>query len=731
MLDDLRKLLEKDMSVGAADALASINGLTDAPPAERPAVEGAKDLQDLKDYIIEIPCMNCGAVSNIWGLRFQEFVDSKDSFPCPSCNSPMQISNYANGLDSLKQAIPESFVVVLEDQTPIEEKLANRLMKGLDKFPSREDMEYEQRVMAAKSMEDEAKIREVYGDPSTRDHEKEFILREWERIKKDQESGLNDDDVWANHLDRVSQIANAMNNGKQAIIRAAHFELEGLTTAASMFRERAAQLGYKSESPIKKSFSMMSRYAIGGSWLRKAKEENSGDEEEKKDEEYEELMDDFILDMIDQDLDMEDIDYYANLIGATMKSMDSNTLEKSWKWQRKDGSWWMTNPEGGKPIPYRPNQTFQHFQEGVKAQEAINTAAGKVHAWDPNESYNKLPEDAQKRVQKIMDSFKGGKKSLDSVLEKAHARIQRVNYLRVGDFTEELKNNPAFKEQNALVGKLAAIGKNYMARAIHGSHTDTQKKFWAAIAHVMSEDAMHEAKKRNLINTPFFTTGEGSAPDMRSGVDVFVGHQAARWMQQDKDSGKYTEQQVMERASKRAQNIAEQMNSPLKALSRSQEYEALGMQDQATMFYALYQELNAMSPEERKARYLKYLGKKKEAKEALKQAVLARKLEREKKKGTKAKVSNPKKEPKEKKPKKEKPVAKEPEKAKEPLNASKEISNILAGSKKLDTFDLTDLYAIRHALIDKVKTLGDQKYKDLFEDITDEIKRQNKLQRGK
>jgi len=642
MFEGLSKLVkgceEKDMSVGAADALASMNGLTDQAPAARPAVEGA---QDLDNYIVGIPCPTCGAVSNVWGPRFQEFAANGDSFPCPACNMMLRLADYASGLDSLKQALPEVTQVVQATDKPLEEIVLNRLQKGINGYPSKDEIDHNQRTMAAKSMEDEAQIRQIYGDPQTREQEKGVVLREWERIKHDQDSGLPDEDVWKNHLDRMQQIARACNNPRRAAIRAAHFELEGLTTAAGILRDQVEALS--GNVNMTKGLKDIARLALGGTWLRKANEPESEDTGDIDQEELDELMDQFILDMLDAGLDMDEIEYYSYLVAATMqKSKGGNGLEKSWKWQRKDGSWWMTDPEGGKPIPYREGDTFSHFAEGAKAQHAKNVAEGKVKAIDPAESYGKLPEEAQQRVQAIMAQFAKGKKGIESILEKAHARIQRVNYLKVGRFPPEILNNPAFKAQNEQVAALAHIGKAYLSRALRDDVTPTQKQFWAAIAHVMSEDAMRESKKRNLINKPFFTAGEGAAPDIRSGIDVFVGHQAAKWREKDIKAG-FSEEKVKAKMIERAQHIADQMNNPMKALSRSQQYEALGFHDQANMFYALHQELMAMTPAQRKERYLKYLGKSKAQRDALKAAIQARKLERQKKKGVKAEAKPAKK----------------------------------------------------------------------------------------
>ena len=651
-LDKLVKSINKGMSVGAADALATMNGLTEQPAAARPAVEGA---QDMDEYIVGVPCVNCGAVSNIWGPRFQEFVDRHDAFPCPACNSLLPMDQYSSGFDSLKQAVPDTMVVVQESPKSLENIVMGRLSKGIDGYPSRDEIEHNRRTMAAKSMEDEAKIRSIYGDPATREREKSVVLGEWKRIQQDQQSGLSDDDVWANHLDRVNQIANAATNPRAAMCRAAHFELEGLTTAASVFNERAEVLTNKQSGIMTKGIKDIARLSIGGAWLRKSTEDGTVDE--SSDEEYEELMDDFIIDMLDAGLDMEEIEYYTHLVGSTFAKSKGGDLEKSWKWQRKDGSWWMTDPEGGKPIPYRPGDTFQEFRSGaIVAQNKLAAEGGKT--WDPNESFAKLPEESQKRVTAIMNKMNSGKQGMDQILESAHSRIQRANYLKVGNFPKAVQELQGFKEQNALIGKLASIGKNYMARAIHEGHTPTQRKFWAAIAYVMSEDAAKESKKRNLLNQPFFTTGEGQAPDIRGELDVFVGHQEAKWQALDKSgkNGEFTEQQIKDRAIARSKHIADQMNNPLKALSRSQHYEALGMQEQANMFYALYQELNAMTPAQRKERYLKYLGVSKKRKDELRAAIMARKLARQEKKGVKAQPK-PK---KEQKPEQEQKPAEKP-----------------------------------------------------------------------
>ena len=756
-ISELSKLIQKGISAGAADALAAMNGLSAKPAAERPAEDGTKDLSDL---IVSVPCMNCGASTQIYGPRFQDFVDNHEVFPCPACNSLLDVAQYAEGLNALTEE-PTKEVIVGEEGDDIVTKLANKMLKGLDPYPTKEEIERSSRIMTAKSMEDEAKVREIYGDPETRAKENALVLREWGRIKADQDKGLSDEDVWSNHLDRMNQIAHGCSDSKKTAQRAAHFELEGLTTAASMLRDRAKAI-QSGSTVVTKSFSDLSRLAIGGSWLRKAVDEDGDD--------YADLMDDFILEMIDAGVDLEDIDYYTTVVSALMmkaKAPGAESMEKSWKWQRKDGSWWMTDPEGGKPIPYRPGMTLENWREKRESSRQKKLSEGKdieASVYSPENSYAKLDKYQQNRVDSVTAQLKTTK-GVARTLEGAYDRVTRVNYMRKDLIPEEVKNNQEWLEANKEVGKLAGIAKAYVTRAMEAPEGSTEKKFWTSIALTMTEEAEHQSHLRLMSTYPFFTTGQGAAPDIRGNIDTFVIHQAHKWIQNDIKKG-LNKQQIEANMVARANKILNQMTSPIKALSRAQAYEAMGLKWQAEQFHGLHKVLMAMSPAERKQRWINMMATSKTTREEKRRQVEARKAERAKERAAKTgskpakapakpkedapkAVSEPKKvedpvktedapnknEPEPKKEEKKPEEAKAPKEPKstgiKPTKTTEDVKantlkNLLSGSEKYHDFDVDALNAIRDMAHKRKNMMPADDYDSLFEEATAEIKRQNR-----
>lgn len=760
-LHDFVKNSNPSLSVGAADALAAMNGLTDKAPASRPAVDGSKPLDE---YLAALNCVGCGGVVNLNLSSINKLSEDYGSVPCPFCHTQMPLQDYAKILISVTEEIKEhpGDDLIMEECSSRESQGGSfeavnqlkSLLKSVNPYPSDDAIERQGRVFQAKSMEDEAQLRSVFGNREQRKYEQGKVLQEWQRIKDDQNKGLSEDDVWANHLDRMSMVAESMKSAQQALRRASHLELEGLTSASGIFRDRASELQGKS---VEKSLRMTDRLAIGGAWLTKESSDKKSD-----DIPFEQLMDDFILEMLDSNMELDEIEYFANMASAAMADSDVS-LEKSWKWQRKDGSWWMTNPEGGRPIPYRPQDTFSEFRSGYLSGKDKGTVKPKVH--DPVKSLSELPEELQKKVNKWMSGLKDTK-AIGQTLEKAHARLQRSNYLAVGRIPEGVVNVEAFKEQNKVIGKYVGIGKSYLTRAIDAPEGSTQQKFWAAISLAMAEQSQEESKKRNALNTPYFTSGEGTAPDIRDGIDVFVVNQHAKWIEKDRKKDKYTEAEIQQRAVKRAENIADQMTNPLKALSRAQAYEAMGWADQAAIFMALHQELKDLSPQERKARYFNRLERTKAKKEQIKQAILARKLATQAKSGVKAEAvikpekktetkpkvekpkaeapkTEPKKEPKKAAPKKEpkkaeSPSAKEePKKVTEdkpktslkselPKNTATFINSLVKDPAPIKEYDISALEALRAEVMTKLKTMGGNDLKYLLDDITDELKRKRK-----
>ena len=123
-------------------------------------------------------------------------------------------------------------------------------MQKADGYPSAEQLQEQERRHQAANMETEAQLREEYGTPEQREKERTRVKQEWDKIEHDKAKGLEDSDIWSRHLDRMKRMAMSMQDPKKCERRAKHFDLAGLSTAASYFRRRAEGLHGKTKEPV-------------------------------------------------------------------------------------------------------------------------------------------------------------------------------------------------------------------------------------------------------------------------------------------------------------------------------------------------------------------------------------------------------------------------------------------------------------------------------------------------
>lgn len=140
-------------------------------------------------------------------------------------------------------------------------------------YPTSDELSARERRHQAAKMEEEAKIRGKFGDPESRDHERLRLGQEWEKIQADQKKGMKDDQVWQNHVDRMSRMSNSLKDPSKCERRAQHFDAVGLKSAGLMFRQRAATLkskiANKAATPkqgVVKSLERFNKEVLGPVW---------------------------------------------------------------------------------------------------------------------------------------------------------------------------------------------------------------------------------------------------------------------------------------------------------------------------------------------------------------------------------------------------------------------------------------------------------------------------------
>lgn len=134
-----------------------------------------------------------------------------------------------------------------------------------DQYPSSDQVHAKTRRFEAEGMEEEAKVRDVFGDKEQRKHEQDRLNQEWEKIGQDKGGNLSEKDVWSNHVRRMRRMSATIKDTGKALRRAQHFEAAGLGTASALFSERAQTLAKKeSNVPVVKGLARFNAWVVKG-----------------------------------------------------------------------------------------------------------------------------------------------------------------------------------------------------------------------------------------------------------------------------------------------------------------------------------------------------------------------------------------------------------------------------------------------------------------------------------
>jgi len=132
----------------------------------------------------------------------------------------------------------------------VDNLLGGVFMQKGDSYPTADQLREQERRHHAGRMEEEAQLREQYGTPEDREHERVRVQQEWDKIEHDKSKGLSDGDIWGAHLSRMQRMAASMKDPDKCVRRAKHFELAGLSTASRLFADHAEGLHGRKKEPV-------------------------------------------------------------------------------------------------------------------------------------------------------------------------------------------------------------------------------------------------------------------------------------------------------------------------------------------------------------------------------------------------------------------------------------------------------------------------------------------------
>ena len=130
-------------------------------------------------------------------------------------------------------------------------------------------------------------------------------------------------------------------------------------------------------------------------------------------------------------------DKYKGALNKTLEQV-TGLIEKG-VWQRVDGTWWQTNPEGGKPIPYKPEK--QPSKKEPTEQEQADLQRRLVNA-AVQESERGLGEE---------ESLKLSEAERERVAELAREKLQhekRMKETPVDEYTAKMLSNLGFEQKD-------------------------------------------------------------------------------------------------------------------------------------------------------------------------------------------------------------------------------------------------------------------------------------------
>jgi hypothetical protein len=330
-----------------------------------------------------------------------------------------------------------------------------------DTYPTAEQIKAQERKFHASRMEEEAQLRDVYGTPEDREHERTRVNQEWDKIDRDKAEGVNDDALWRNHLGRITRMATSLRDAKKATRRAKHFELAGLGTAAKIFQRQAEVLAGESKKDI-------------------------------------DPQSDLLVDNLTK----------FNEFASTIEKYDARQTWEVW-----------TQPSG-KRVTKLPSGNIVPFEGGVVAQRDQAASGLATRAAPPAAATEPAALAAAKRKEGPLPAgnrfkFRKGangkltsghfNKSEKELAREVRAYLSRQRsqskYVMVRDMAEAQRKNANFRKYNSGIGQAETYAREYGSRGLgkkddHG-HNSQEKKFWLGMTLVMADTASEFARLRD------------------------------------------------------------------------------------------------------------------------------------------------------------------------------------------------------------------------------------------
>lgn len=327
-------------------------------------------------------------------------------------------------------------------------------------YPTPDELKAQERKFRAGRMEEEAKLRGVYGSPEEREHERLRVNQEWDKIEQDKSQGSNDDQVWQNHLKRMTRMASSLSCPKKALRRAKHFEMAGLSTASSLFQKRAEMLASEGERPVSP----------------------------------------------EKDLLIDNLQKFNEFVVDVEK-------------YTKRAIWEVWAQPSGKRVTKIPSGNIVPFEGGVVQQreQALSGRAPTGAAPVPEKKAGEAPK--ERRAPPLANGsklrFKKGKngklssghfdKSLQQLVREVRgylsAQKKSSKYVLVRDMTEDQRKMPDFRKYNSGIGQAETYAREYGDRGLgkkEGSPEDKkEKKFLLGMSLVMRDSAAEFVRLRD------------------------------------------------------------------------------------------------------------------------------------------------------------------------------------------------------------------------------------------
>ena len=339
-------------------------------------------------------------------------------------------------------------------------------MQKNDSYPTSDQIREQERKFSAGRMEEEAKLRSVYGSPEEREHERLRVGQEWDKIDRDKAQGMNDDQVWHNHLDRMKRMARSLRESGKATRRAKHFELAGLSTAAGLFQGMADYLGRASKKPLDAQ----------------------------------------------KDILISNLDKFNEFVVDLAKHQSAQSEAEIEKLRpRRVGEIW-TRP-GGARVVKLPNGNIVPFEGHARKEEDTKKqekGPGKKGAAGPKKDGKTLAEDkrlsadlgngSRVRYRKAVDGslinplFLKSEDELEkAVREYLEHQQGRTKYVLVRDMTEDQRKDVQFRKYNSGIGQAETYARAYgyhgLKQEAKTRSSHAERRFWLGMCLVMKETA--------------------------------------------------------------------------------------------------------------------------------------------------------------------------------------------------------------------------------------------------